>query len=425
MYKDINHLESELDSISKSNSDLALGKLQKILLLLPKEYQSLIEQAFCYKRIPKEYTMSAIFFTMCTASGLTFYMEAFGYKNYSNLYFIVIGSRGDFKSEAIKTATAPLKEMDKDDYAVYKQEILNADNSSGTKIPRKQMLVHDATIEAAQKIHDENPNSIGILIDEIYGMVERMGNSRSRDGLAWRNFFLEGYTNAFIDVGRKTTESFRLNDTCPTLLGGLQNQFTTQLFSNGNLESGFLDRILFTAKLTSNMKMVRGGIPVAVIDDYCQSVKHVLSYKRQSEDTNEKIKQFKIQLTDEAENALFDYLQDLINRQSNAPAIIKEYMAKMQISIHKLCILVFLLKHSKKSSFASSLGRSDVELAVELNEFYLLNFKILLEQKDETNTKEVTVEQIIDYAKKKGASQKTVVELTGLHKGTISKKWHK
>jgi len=66
----------------------------------------------------------------------------------------------------------------------------------------------------------------------------------------------------------------------------------------------------------------------------------------------------------------------------------------------------------------------NVQLAIELNEFYLLNFKVIL--KEMNNKKSLpTPEDIIKLAKTNGASQKAVVEITGLHKGTISKKWNK
>ena len=413
-----------LSDLTKSKSDNAILSLGKIIKLLPNEYSGLIEAAFKYKRIPKEYLLSSILFTFSTAIGRVFFIDVLGYKNYANLYFTIIGSRGDVKSEAIKTATNPLKKYDDKDYEQYL-----SDNKYLAKedepIKRKQVLIQNASIEAAHQIHFENPNSIGICMDEIFGLVEKMGNSNSRDGVYWREFLLEGYTNGVVDVSRKTTTSFRIAETYPTLIGGLQNQFVKNLFANGNLESGFIDRLLFTTKLTENRKLMNVGIPDECILEYNHSIRNLLEYKRTSENPDEVRKQFQINFTEEAEEKLFNYVQKLINDQENAKPIIKEYMAKMQISIHKLCLLSYMMLNANEKTFRNELTSESVELAIALNDFYFLNFQMIIEGKMDAKEKDITAEDIISIAKKNNASQKAVVEVTGLHKGTISKKWNK
>jgi hypothetical protein len=81
--------------------------------------------------------------------------------------------------------------------------------------------------------------------------------------------------------------------------------------------------------------------------------------------------------------------------------------------------------HASKSEFRSYLSLENVELAIALNEFYLMNFRVVLEDNINSKDLEPTAESIIQLAKKNKASQKAVVEVTGLTKGTISKKWNK
>ena len=415
-------IESKLKELTKTKKIQALESLDNVISKLPISLSVLIDNGFKYKRIPKEYLLSSILFTFSTATGRTFFIDALGYKNYANLYFTIIGSRGDVKSEAIKTATNPLKKFDDKDYEQYLE-----DNKHRSKeddpIKRKQVLIQNASIEAAHQIHFENPNSIGICMDEIFGLVEKMGNSNSRDGVYWREFLLEGYTNGVVDVSRKTTTSFRINETHPTLIGGLQNQFVKILFANGNLESGFIDRLLFTTKLTENRKLMSQGIPVGVLDEYNLSIKNLLEYKKQSEHPEERLKQFQIHFTEDAENKLFNYVQKLIDEQEIAKPIIKEYLAKMQISIHKLCLLSFMLLNANEKTFRTELTSESVDLAITLNEFYYLNFQIIIEDNISTKEKKVSTEDVIALAKKNKASQKSVSEVTGLNKSTISRKW--
>tara|TARA_R110002049_G_scaffold256361_2_gene431816 strand:+ start:1772 stop:3049 length:1278 start_codon:yes stop_codon:yes gene_type:complete len=412
----------ELAKRTKSKKQETLDKLNAIIAIIPDSLSNLINNAFKYKRIPKEYLLSSILFTFSTAIGRTFFIDALGYKNYANLYFAIIGSRGDVKSEAIKTATNPLKKFDDKDYEQYlsDNEYLAKEDKP---IKRKQVLIQNASIEAAHQIHFENPNSIGICMDEIFGLVEKMGNSNSRDGVYWREFLLEGYTNGVVDVSRKTTVSFRIAETYPTLIGGLQNQFVKNLFANGNLESGFIDRLLFTTKLTENRKLMNVGIPEECILEYNHSIRNLLEYKRASESPNEVRKQFQINFTEEAESKLFNYVQKLINDQEIAKPIIKEYLAKMQISIHKFCLLSYMLLNANEKTFRTELTSESVELAIALNDFYFLNFQMIIEDEIDTKEKEITPEDVIALAKKNNASQKAVVEVTGLHKSTISRKW--
>ncbi|WP_282072001.1 DUF3987 domain-containing protein [Polaribacter atrinae] len=415
-------IQENLNKLTKTNKDILRDNLEVIISKLPLSLSSLIENGFKYKRIPKEYLLSSVLFAFSAATGRTFYIDTLGYKNYANLYFVIIGSRGDVKSEAIKTATAPIKKTDDKDYESYLYE--NKDLGKEDKvIKRRQTLIQNATIEAAQKIHFENPNSIGLCLDEIYGLVQKMANSNSRDGVEWRNFFLEGYTNDYIDVSRKTTVSFRIPESYPTLIGGLQYQFVKELFANGNLESGFIDRLLFTTKLTENKKLRKEGIPYDCIERYSQSIKNLLDYKKQSENPEELRKQFKISFTKEAELRLFNYVQKLIEDKDVAKPMIKEYLSKMQISIHKFCLLSFMVLNASDSTFNSELTVESVELAIALNDFYFLNFQVIIEDAIKVEQKKISIDDVVAMGKKNGASQKAVTEVTGVHKSTISRRW--
>lgn len=423
--KSIKQVRDKIDDLSMSARDRSLEYFQDILTGIPIEYKDLINQAYLFKRTPKEYLLSSILFSISTSIGLTFYINALGYKNYANLYFAIIGSRGDTKSEAIKIAIEPLKELDDQDYEEHLYEMKTYDKENEDEPIRKQILVKDATIEGAHKVHSENINSIGLSYDEIYYLIEKMGNSNSRDGVAWRTFFLEGYTNGYVDVSRKTTKSFRIKETYPTLLGGLQHQFIPKLFANGNLESGFIDRLLFTPKLKSNNRLSKCQVNQEVINNYKSSIFNILAYKRQSENIEEVNKQFEVKMDKLAEENLYIYVQELIERQNKSQPIFREYISKMQISIHKFCLLIHIMKNAGQSNFRAILKEETVSLAIKINEFYFFNFRIVIEENFIKKGKMPELEDLIKLAKKNNASQKCVAELAGVHKSTVSKRWKK
>jgi hypothetical protein len=174
--------------------------------------------------------------------------------------------------------------------------------------------LQDATIESAY-MYIIKPILIGIFIDELYNLVQKMANKNSNEGSAWRTFFLQGNTNKHIDISRKTTDSYRIEKSYPTLMGSIQTQFIPKLFADGNLESGLIDRFLFTSKLTSNDTLSTIKIADATLERYSSSLLKLLNYRLDIETTSE-MDRTNIKSRYDAESRMFEYSQDLINKQS-------------------------------------------------------------------------------------------------------------
>ena len=425
MIYSVEQVDNMLKELTLSGREKSKAQLIEIIEKIPNQYSDLIEQASIYKRIPKEYLLSSILFSVSTSMGLTFYIDVLGYRNYGNLYFTIVGSRGDTKSEALKLATKPLKIKDDKTYDKFTGESKNFNSETDEEPIRKQILLQNSTIESVHRTHKDNPNSVGVYVDEIYTLINKMGNPNSRDGVEWRTFLLQGYTNDYVDVGRVSTKSFRIKETYPTMLGGIQYEFVNKIFANGNLESGFVDRLLFTPKLSVKTNLVKGLISVDIIKNYNQSIKNILDYKTTSEMPEEKLKNFKIALTIEAEDRIFDYTQELIDRKEEAGKIIKEYIAKMQISIHKLSLVLHLMNISEDMDCTKKIDLKVVELAILVNEYFFNNFKIVLEENYRNPKNEVILDDVIELAIMNGAKQTSIMDVFNISKGTASKHFTK
>lgn len=405
----------------------ALRQLEEIILKCPLELRNLIEKAFNYKRVPKEYLLSSILFAFSNAAGLAFNIKHRNYKNYANIYLAIVGSRGDAKSEAMKLATDLLRIKDDnlyDDYEKEKQQQIepNSIDNDLKKIERKQFFIQNATIEAAMFSHYKNPYSIGIFVDELSYLIDKMANNNNSEGMQWKTFLLQGNTNQHIDISRKTTDSYRIKKSYPTLLGSIQHQFIPGLFANGNLESGFIDRILFTTKLTSNNNLSKEDLPEQTINNYNLSLGNLLAYRKAIESDK---KELEILFSNDADDRIHDYVQSLINKQNHLPDKEREYNAKMQINIYKLALLIHLISNSMANGFQSPLSIQTVDLAILINEFYFTNFKLVLSHKKATLNSKDFLKEVIESAIKNNASQKDVTSITGRSKGYISKLWNK
>lgn len=417
----IKEIDTIIGNAFKTNKEIAVNQLEQIISKMPIEIKTLINDAFTLKRIPKEYLLSSILFAYSNAGGLAFSIKAMGYINYANLYFSIIGSRGDIKSPAMDLATFPLVKYDNEKYKEFKKNNIELEETE--KSDRKQLFLQDATIESAIYTHYKNKYSIGIFIDELYFIIEKMASKSSTEGTAWRTFFLQGNTNKHIDISRKTTESFRIEKSYPTLLGSIQSQFVPKLFADGNLESGLIDRILFTNKLTMNNQLSINDISNEVAENYSKSLINLLNYRTEIENTFE-MDDLQIELDSNANNRLFDYSQELINRQNKANDLSKEYISKMMINIHKITLLTHLILNSKRQTYQSKISTETIEIAILILEFYFINFKIVLDENISQKEKLPTTEDIIRLAIKNNASQKDVVAITGMNKSSISRKWN-
>lgn len=421
---DINDVKKGIEKACSEDDNLhklVQKQLNEIIDLMPSEIKNIIEEAFKFKRIPKEYLLSAILFSFGNASGLAFSINALNYTNYANLYFAIVGSRGDAKSPAMDIATAPLNEFDNNKYEEFNN--IYGDELEGEK-HRKQLFLQDATIESAQFVHFKNKYSIGIFVDELMFLIKKMANKNSNDGSAWRTFLLQGNTNKCIDISRKSVQSYRIEKSCPSLMGSIQTQFIPELFADGNLESGLIDRILFTTKITYNNKLLEETISEKAIADYSRSLINLLD-ERISIENNPEITCVELQLESLAKNRILAYSQGLIILQNEQTDYSREYIAKMLISIHKLTLLVHLIQHASSCTFHQSITIQTVEIAILLNDFYFTNFKIILLENISKPEKEITLDQIIKYAQKNGASQSDVVAISKMDKSTISRHWNK
>jgi len=411
-------VEKGIQEHSSNLEEIAVNQLHEIINDCPAYIKDFIEESFEYKRIPKEYLFSSILFAFSNTAGLAFQIDSLNYKNYGNIYLALIGSRGDAKSPAMNLATAPLNEYDNQQYKIFKEKSME-DEFGETKV-RKQLLIQDATIEAAYLKHHQNPCSLGIFMDEMYHLIEKMSNSSNKDGPAWRQLLLQGNTNSHVDITRKTTQSFRLPKAYPVLLGSIQQEFIPKIFSGGNEESGFTDRLLFTPKLTHNSKLSRYGISQDCLRNYSDNLLRIMEY-RSSVEEHGLDDPYILICTSKAEDLLFDYTQKLLDLQEDAESGEKEYLSKIQINVHKVVLILHIIKQSATPELCLRIEPATINEAIRIMEFYLTNFKII-RQKLKGQVKSMSINDIIKLGIKNKATQDAIAAVLGVDKSTISRK---
>jgi len=420
--KTIQDIEAGIEEHSLTLEEKALKQLNGVIESSPLFIKNLIEEAYEHQRIPKEYLLGSILFAYSNAAGLAFELDAMGYKNYGNIYMALIGSRGDVKSPAMDIATEPLNKYDNDQYSIFLEK--SKDSNGEDDISRKQLFIQDATVEAAYYMHFKNPFSAGIYVDELYHLIDKMSNPASKDGPAWRTLLLQGSTNKHVDISRKTTDSFRLAKSYPVLLGSIQSEFIPKIFSGGNLESGLVDRLLFTEKLTHNKKLSKQKIDREVLKVYSDNLLRIMDHRNQVEISHNFEEINRLKCSKSANERLFTYSQKLIDLQENSNNMEKGYIAKMLINIHKLTILLHLIKESSTPELCLEVNLQTVEEAIKVIDFYFTNFKIVLSKLDGKSV-QVKTEEVIKLGIENKATQEQIASVLGVNKSTISRKMQK
>jgi hypothetical protein len=422
-FNSIKEIESRIIEESLTPKDETLKILEAIINDLPENHKQLINQAFKFKRIPKEYLFSSILFAYSNACGLAFRLDSMGFKNYGNLYLSIIGSRGDMKSPAMELATEPLNKYDSTKYREFMEQYQAAE--SDNPVIRKQLLIQDATIEAAYLKHYQNPCSLGIYVDELYQLIEKMGNPSSKDGPAWRTFFLQGNTNKHIDIARKTMESYRLEKSYPVLLGSIQTEFLHKIFGGGNLESGLVDRILFTDKLTHNKNIMGEDLNSGVLRTYNDNLLRVLEIRGEWSEHDQENCCIKVSCTPIAEKRLKDYSQELLNIQQDSEPYMEAYISKMLINIHKITLVLHAIKQSQHPSFENFVDEDTVKQAIRIMKFYQMNFKNILHTYTGKKASKLDTTAILINGKENGATCEQLAAVLGVNKSTVSRQLKK
>ena len=166
--------------------------------------------------------------------------------------------------------------------------------------------------------------------------------------------------------------------------------------------------------------MSKESIPFEVTANYEKLLTRIYN-SRKSIEENEEIESVTLQLSNEAENLIFDYIQNLIIQQNKEEHIIKAYLSKLQISIHKLIILLHAIR---SNNIETSIEVETVSLAIKVNEFYFLNFKIINSEKENSKDQEFNVNAAIRNAIKNNATQTEFMKVHGIPKATLSRKWN-
>ena len=178
-----------------------------------------------------------------------------GWDEPASLWLSLVGKAGVGKTPSIKSITFPLNRLNNIEIKKYIEEAQKFEDYSNlnekekalasvVEKPKKtQFIVNDITLEALVELHNENPNGVGILKDELAGFFKDMNKYREGgDKEQW----LSSWTGESINLNRKTAKSSFVENSFLPIMGGIQPGILDSFYTDENRDNGFLDRMLFS-----------------------------------------------------------------------------------------------------------------------------------------------------------------------------------
>jgi hypothetical protein len=302
-----------------------------------------------------------------------------------NVWIAIIGMKGIGKTPSIKSIVYPLersnmrqiknyaKEMKK--YEEYKE--LTKDEKKHheeIKQPKKsQFIAKDVTLEALVDMHEDSPNGVGVLKDELAGWFKDMNKYRSGSDL---EHWLSSWNGESIILSRKTSKSAYVENGFIPVLGGIQPSIFELFYNGDNSENGFIDRMLFSFPELDIEHYNDNELDEEILEWYenaILTVKGQIDKIRTYDDYGE-IKPIIAQFTDEAKKEWVNYFNELTNYQNSDEEneYIKAMIPKQKSYTPRFALIINVLSAiAGETPYFDFITIDSVKKAIKLSKYFI------------------------------------------------------
>ena len=366
-----------------------------------------------------------------------------GWKESANLWMSLVGKAGVGKTPSISSITFPLSRLNNIEIKKHIEDAQKYENymnmnekekamSSVVEKPKKtQFIVNDVTLEALVELHNENPNGIGVLKDELAGFFKDMNKYREGGDL---EHWLSSWSGKEINLNRKTAKSSFVEKAFLPIMGGIQPSILDAFHTDENKDNGFLDRMLFTfpeieIERYSDKEMSQQVLDwyESYINTFYQSTKRNIKYSEGGT-----IEPITAKFTPEA-NAewirIFNEITDVQNGEDEAESM-KSMLPKQKAYICRFALIInTLASHSDKSINKDVIEVESVLKAEKLSKYFVSMNKKLIVESIKRNKSRIVIDKKRSneenfkaiYKKNPNVTSKELAILIGVSRRTITK----
>ena len=179
-----------------------------------------------------------------------------GWKERAVIYIALVGRPGTNKSHPLSFALEPIRKQDKQAHQQYDHERSEFEyvqslskkerEGEGLSEPEEPILtkriVNDITPEALAFVHKNNPEGLGVYVDELAGWLKNFNRYNSGGE---QEFWISCFSGKPIIIDRKTSQPIRVDDPFISVAGTIQTGVLNEFAKDNRTSNGFIDRILF------------------------------------------------------------------------------------------------------------------------------------------------------------------------------------
>ena len=398
-----NGLHITPDALSNPSSDegvlLPIDGLQERLRILIQNVSDSLQS-------PIDYVTASMFTVASAAVGNKFKLFTDN-TDVPMLWTILVGDSGVGKSQPITTMAKPLMEEQKDRLQGYRSAVRTWKQSKDQNAPKpifSQTFVSDITPESLYKCMADNPNGLLQYSDEILSFIGDFGRYNKSGE---ESKYLSIWSGRPITINRKSEEPFMVDKPFLSVIGGIQPNLLSELFTKKRSVSGFAQRLLFVypTKIKRKVYTTDNVRPdISVWTDACRRL--ILA----SETT--------YTLSAQAYQRYNEYRNSLSARMDAEDDAIKALFAKLRIYVARWVIVAHVLGDDAAST---QITDKDMEYSIRCMNYFEDCWRRVYQLVCSSNKQPPSVAETIQYfwmyAKKRN-SQLTEQQLADVFGGS-------
>ena len=281
----IKEVESKIEINEDALNDFKVDKndLKFPLDVFPLHYQNYILE--CRDKLDGivDFMACSLLWAISLCIGNSFQVKIKnGHKVSPTVWFALVGKAGTGKTPSIGHIIRPLKNKNASrikDYIKKNNNFKEYDKlnkkdkeevSEVRKPNKQQFIANDVTLEALVQLHEHVPSGVGVFKDELSSWFKDMNKYREGSDM---EFWLSTWSGESVSLVRVTRDDSFIENPFIPVLGGIQPDIFSDIYTEETKANGFIDRMLISyPKITIPEKYNRNEISLEAIKWYDQSI---------------------------------------------------------------------------------------------------------------------------------------------------------
>ena len=340
--------------------------------VFPDDVQRIINETNRCLNFSKDHIASSLLFVASIAVGNSIKVELkHEWFDKAILYMALIGKPGSNKSAPLRYAMKPLMERDRLEMNKYENEYTkftqtmrkaNMGKCMATDEPKyNQTILSDFTTEVLIRQHKVNPRGLAVYVDELMAFIKNFNKYRTgNDEQIWTQLFNGGE----VSVNRMNTQPLKIDDSFVGIIGTMQPGVLPE-FARGKMESGFLDRWLFSfPDKTQYPQFTLEELNPEVTKRWYEIIDRIFSLPLDGE-------RRVIRLSDEALKIYMDWYNAIARIKNDEKFLLPEAVTKMERYCARFAIILEAMKYGCGQEMIDEIQADSIKGAIDLCSYYL------------------------------------------------------